>query len=50
MNIQKHYEKVNLWLMANQDKLPAEKLYIKISPRKIDESNGSLMGVELKAQ
>ncbi len=44
-------EKVNLWLMANQDKLPAEKLGIlKSALEKEDESKlDALMGVELKS-
>lgn len=44
-------EKANMWLMANQDKLPSEKLGIlKSALEKVDESKlDALMGVELKS-
>jgi hypothetical protein len=44
-------EKVNMWLIANQDKLPSEKIgMLKSTLDKVDESKlDALMGVELKS-
>jgi TM2 domain-containing membrane protein YozV len=45
------YDKVNMWLMSNQDKLPSEKVGIlKSTLDKVDESRiDALMSVELKS-
>jgi TM2 domain-containing membrane protein YozV len=44
-------EKVNMWLMANQDKLPSEKIgMLKSSLDKVEESKiDALMGIEFKS-
>lgn len=44
-------EKINMWLIANQDKLPSEKIgMLKSELSKADESKiDALMGVELKS-
>lgn len=44
-------DKVNMWLMSNQDKLPSEKVgFLKSALDKVDESTiDALMGVELKS-
>ena len=50
-NAKASIEKVNMWLMANQDKLPSEKIGIlKSALEKVDDSKiDSIMTMELKS-
>lgn len=50
-DIKKFEEKINLWLMSNQDKLPSEKIGIlKANLEKVDETKfDGIMTIELKS-